>query len=251
MSSFNLNSGRLMARCLIMLGAAVSLASCSTLQTMSGVNTEEVATNTFTLNDIEATANLATYTKSKPNDFFKVGDTAEVTVHGFEEFSGNFSVDRAGELYFAHIGAIDVVGLTVADLQQQLRQRYEACCLKDPSVSVKKESQTLGRIVVDGAVTKPGSFDLAEPIKLSEAIALAGGIGREADRERVILSRVIEDQRRVMVVDIGDIQLRGAVDPVVYPEDVIFVEDSSGYLVFESFVKTLPLLSALIFAGTR
>ena len=54
-----------------------------------------------------------------------------------------------------------------------------------------------------------------------------------------------------MVVDIGDIQLRGAADPVIYPTDVIYVEDSMGRLLFKDFVETLPLVSAIIFGFTR
>ncbi len=194
----------------------------------------------------------AKYVSSKAlSNVFKVGDIAKVTVHGFEEFSGAFSLDSNGQIYFAYIGLVTVSGKTVAELQNHLREEYAACCLRSPSVSVEKESEAIGKIVVDGAVESPGSFDVFESIRLSEAIAIAGGAGQYAAKSRTILSRDFDGERRIMVLDLEAIQLHGGNDPKLYPGDVIFIEDNQGKLLFENFVKTIPLLSAVIFAVTR
>ena len=154
------------------------------------------------------------YLSSAANDnVFKIGDMTKVTVHGFEEFSGNFSVDKNGRVYFAHIGYITVSGKTIAELQTELREQYSTCCLRNPSVSVEKETEAIGKIVVDGAVDSPGAFDVFETVRLTEAIAIAGGMGENANKNRTILSRDFDGERRIMLLDLEEIQLYGGNDP--------------------------------------
>lgn len=183
-------------------------------------------------------------------DVFNVGDTAEVTVHGFEDFSGIYSVDRSGKTHFTHVGQVQVAGVTITDLQTTLRQRYGACCLQNPSVSVRKEAQKLGSIVVDGAVDEPGAFEINRIIKLSEAVALAGGVTLDGDRTTVVLARQVGNERRLASVNLEEVQL-GAYDPPIYPNDVIFVQDNAGRLMFNDFIRTVPIVNAVIYAVTR
>ena len=103
----------------------------------------------------------------------------------------------------------------------------------------------------DGAVSDAGVFEIQDVIKLSEAVALAGGMTDVANPEMTVLSRIIDGERKISNVNMTDIQLYGAADPLIFPNDVVFIQDSKGRLLYQDFVKTLPLVSAVIFAATR
>lgn len=182
---------------------------------------------------------------------FSVGDVATVAVNGFKEFSGTYTVSKDGKIYFGHIEDVYVQGLTIPEVQLKLRDLYGACCLVNPNVSVEREGQEFGRIVVDGAVNDAGVFEINEVIKLSEAVALAGGISEIANPEMTILSREINGERKISNINLTEIRMYGANDPMVYPNDVVYIQDSKGRLLYKDFVKTLPLVSALIFAASR
>ena len=199
----------------------------------------------------DKTQEAINFTPPTKQETFKVGDVATITVNGLKEFSGIYTVGNDGKIYFGHIGDVYVAGSTVPEVQFKLRQEYNNCCLVNPNVSVEREGQDFGKIVVDGAVNDAGVFDITNVIKLSEAVALAGGISEIAAPEMTVLSRQINGERRVSTVDLKSIQLYGANDPLIYPNDVIYIQDSRGRLLYKDFVKTLPLISAVILATTR
>jgi len=224
------------------------------------------ATSATQNNDLSSSleANLIFDTKvydaSQPADDFLpdikekkigTGDITEITVNGFEEFSGTYTVGNDGNIFLAHIGHVYVAGKSIPELQADLHQRYNTCCLVNPSVSIEVESQEFGKIVVDGAVKDAGVFEIDSLINLSEAIALAGGLEEIANPELTVLSREIEGKRRISTLNLNEIQRFGANDPVIYPNDVIFVQDSKGRQLYKDFIKTLPLISAVLLATTR
>ena len=185
------------------------------------------------------------------NDRFKAGDTAIIHVNGFEEFGGTYIVDQTGNIYMSYIGNINISNMTVPELQYKLTESYRTCCLVNPNISIERDAINYGKIVVDGAVNKPGVFDINEVIRLSEAIALAGGASGLANKKSVIVGREFDKERRVAAFNLDEIQLNGQHDPLIYQSDVIFVEDNKGRMVYNDFIKTVPLLSAVILGITR
>ena len=206
---------------------------------------------TFNAVQYDTQTGSAAYIPTVTEEIFRHGDKVTVTVNGFDEFSGIYTVDQAGEIFLGHIGSVRVSGLTIPELQANLYQSYNSCCLVRPNVSIEREGQAFGKIVVDGAVNDAGVFEIDEVIKLSQAIALGGGVSEIANTELVMLSRIIEGERKVSQVNLDEIRLAGANDPLIYPNDVIFIQDSKGRLLYQDFVKTLPLVSAVLLATTR
>jgi len=190
--------------------------------------------------------------RSKTRDVFKVGDIAEVEVYDVETLSTTYVVDRNGSINFPLIGTVQVAGLSTADLQTILVERYGRDFLREPSVNVKLEAQTLGRVVVDGAVNKPTVFEVNDIISLSEAIAQAQGIDQESSNgSSIFIVRNIQGERRVRVVNLKDIRELGAPDPQIVPADVIFVQDNAGRVAFREFLKTLPIINTAVILTTR
>lgn len=191
------------------------------------------------------------FTQVNPEEIFMNGDKVKITINGFQEFSGDYTVDRNGNILLGHIGTVKAAGLSVPELQSNLYSSYKSCCLVSPNVSIEREGQTFGKIVVDGAVNDAGVYEIDEVIKLSQAVALGGGASELANKEQVMLARIIDGERKVSLVNLKDIQLAGARDPLIYPNDVIFIQDSTGRLVYNDFIKTIPLISAVILGATR
>ena len=184
-------------------------------------------------------------------DRFRIGDIADIHVYNVESLSNTYPIDREGNINFPLIGTQQVAGLTTLELQKQLIQEYGANYLQTPSITVKLEASKLGNIVVDGAVSKPGVFELYKPIRLSEAVAMAGGLSENANQKEVYMVREIEGKKSVKLVNLKEIRQMGASDPQVYPQDIVYIQDSAGRAAYNEFLKTIPLLSAILIAGTR
>lgn len=191
------------------------------------------------------------YAPSFKEETFKVGDQVKVSVNGLDEFSGIYTVGNDGNILLGHIGSVTVENVTITNLQEELHARYKACCLVKPNVSIERDGQIFGKIVVDGAVNDPGVFETDSLIKLSEAIALAGGITEIANTDEIILTREIDGELKRSIIRLADIREFGANNPFIYPNDVIFVQDSEGRILYQDFVKTIPIISAVILATTR
>lgn len=88
-----------------------------------------------------------------------------------------------------------------------------------------------GIIYVTGnGVNKPGAFTLKEPIKLTAAIALAGGLSEDAKKKEVHLVRSNgPDQSAATetVINFSDIEKDATKDIVLKPYDVVMVPEST------------------------
>jgi polysaccharide export outer membrane protein len=88
-----------------------------------------------------------------------------------------------------------------------------------------------GIIYVTGnGVNKPGAFPLKEPIKLTAAIALAGGLSEDAKKKEVHLIRSNgPDQAAATesVINFSDIEKDASKDIVLKPYDVVMVPEST------------------------
>ena len=226
---------------------AVLLGGCSTLSaaSKSGAQAASILDDDF---PVVETTNIAGLTDQ---DVFKVGDLAEITVYNVENLSGTYVVNRSGEVDFPLIGKMKVAGLTTLLVQEQLTQRYGDNYLQNPSIAVKIEPRKLGKVIVDGAVTEPGVFEVFEVINLSEAIALAGGVTVDANKKEVYIVREIDGERQVRTVNLNEIRKLAGRDPKIYPNDMVFVQESGGRIAFREFLRTVPLLNTVAILSTR
>ena len=236
---------------LILVGLGLlTLSACASTGGESSDAENILADGTFYTQDFpEVSEN--TLAINAEQDRFRIGDTADIFVYNVESLTNTYPVDREGNINFPLIGTQKVAGLTTLELQQELNASYGETYLQRPSITVKREANTLGKIVVDGAVEKPGVFELTKPIRLSEAVALAGGLGQYANAKEVYMVREIEGKKRVKIVNLKDIRQFGASDPEVYPQDIIYLQKSAGKAAYNEFLRTVPLLSAILIAGTR
>lgn len=120
----------------------------------------------------------------------KKGDTLLIAVIGQPEYTHSVQVREDGRIsYFG--GDFDVAGQTVAAVNQQIREFLIAAGLvNNPVVMVSPVLQEKG-VFVGGAVKTPGRYPISPEtnIGLYRAIALAGGMAENADRQEVQLIR--------------------------------------------------------------
>ncbi len=234
-------------RALFVSAAAVSLAACAST---SGGTPDILADGEYYTQDFPEVSE-STLAINAEQDSFRVGDIADITVYNVDSLTNTYPIDREGNINFPLIGTQKVAGLNTLELQRNLITAYGENYLQSPNITVKREAQVLGNVVVDGSVSKPGVFELNKPVRLSEAVALAGGLSEYANAKEVYIVREIEGKKKVKVVNLKDIRQLGATDPTIHPQDIVYVQGSTGRLAFNEFLKTVPLLSAILIAGTR
>jgi protein involved in polysaccharide export with SLBB domain/beta-lactamase regulating signal transducer with metallopeptidase domain len=95
-------------------------------------------------------------------------------------FTKSYAVQNDGAIYFPDtgVGAVRVAGLTLAQAQAEIAQRFiDAKVSQSPTVVLTMEQYRSSRVIVQGAVRTPGAVLLqADRMTLPDAIAKAGGL---------------------------------------------------------------------------
>lgn len=108
------------------------------------------------------------------------GDLITVDVFGIEGFGRNLRVSSTGTITLPYVGAVKAAGTTTTELEEQLRKQLDGRFIKNPQVSVFVVEYRSQSVFVLGAVQKPGQYQITSPLRLIDAIGLAGGLNLEA-----------------------------------------------------------------------
>lgn len=170
-------------------------------------------------------------------------DVLAVKVFKQPDLTGDYQVDLTGNIAMPLIGNVQVAELTTSELDQRLKQQYGAKYLEHPDISVGVKSSTRRSVTVDGAVKNSGSFPVAGPVSLIQAIAQAGGTAEDANPRRVAIFRSVAGKRQAAAFDLTDIRRGLAQDPTIYPGDIVVVDGSSVKATQKAILSNIPLLS--------
>lgn len=120
-----------------------------------------------------------------------VGDVVELNVFREPDLQTQATIARDGTVQLPLIREVKLAGLTIRDAREQLRGLYDKKFLVDPQVFLNVVKYAERKFTIMGQVARPGSYELqgGERIDLLEAIGLAGGFTRIANRGRVIIQR--------------------------------------------------------------
>jgi polysaccharide export outer membrane protein len=135
-------------------------------------------------------------------------------------------VEKAGNIVqLIHSGA-DASYETI-DLREMVRNPELNRVIRDGDFINIPEA---GVFFVSGNVLKPGSYPIKESVRLSQAIAIAGGVAQDSKKREVHLVRStngdntkIEDR----IVDLIELEKDPTKDIVLQPYDVVFVPEST------------------------
>jgi polysaccharide biosynthesis/export protein len=122
------------------------------------------------------------------------GDKIRVDVFGEEKLGGEYQLDQAGQVSVPLAGTIKAQGMTNAQLEQALSQKFRTQYLRNPKVTVT--IATLAPFYVIGEVQKPGQYDYRSGLNVLTAMAIAGGPTYRASRGNVQIQRRGENKMR-------------------------------------------------------
>jgi polysaccharide export outer membrane protein len=94
------------------------------------------------------------------------------------------------------------------------------------------------QVYVVGNVFSPLTISLKEPITLSRAIAMAGGVKQDArkDKIRVVRQEPGSATKREIIVNLSAIEKKRAEDIALMPNDIIEVQTSEGKALLRSLI---------------
>lgn len=177
-----------------------------------------------------------------------IGDKISIRVFQVPDLSfDNLVIDRSGDVQMPLIGAIRGAGRTPAEMSAEVAERLSAQYLRDPQVTVTVIEAASQKITVDGAVIKPGVYEMAGSTSLLQAVAMAEGPTRVADLTKVALFRTIDGRRSVALFDLAAIRQGRASDPQVLADDVIVVDASRLNSTLRDVVGAVPALAVFRF----
>jgi polysaccharide export outer membrane protein len=132
---------------------------------------------------------LPTAELNKPRAPYRldVGDKVRVTVYREPELSGEFSVGGTGSISLPLLGEVPVKGMTGAEVEAAVTQRFANGLLRDPRVSV--DIYDVRTFAILGEVQRPGVYPAKEGTTLTDAVAMAGGYTYRANEQRILLRR--------------------------------------------------------------
>ncbi|HEV3278458.1 MAG TPA: polysaccharide biosynthesis/export family protein [Terriglobia bacterium] len=163
-----------------------------------------------------------------PNDHYTVrgGDYINVNFTIASQFNESVPVRPDG--YIALIGApeIYVMGKTVDEVNEDVRDAYAGILSEKPLLTVAVRNFQNPYFMVSGQVARPGKYFLHGDTTLAQSIAIAGGfIGATAkDSEALLLRRVSQDYVQAKVIDLKYIDKGQVYDDMhLQSGDMVFI----------------------------
>lgn len=172
---------------------------------------------------------------------FEEGETAS-NVRLNQMGQSDYRVRQNGKVDLPVIGLVDVVGLSIIEVQEKLKGLYSDSYI-DPYIQIEVTNR---RVIVF-----PGSGGSAKvvPIQndnttLMEALALAGGITERGKAKNIKVMRQTNKGREVYQVDLSTLDGLVYADMVVQANDYIYVEPTKQ--LSREFLKELTPIVSLI-----
>lgn len=174
-----------------------------------------------------ATAVLAQTDQLPPDYKIVVGDKILLTIPQRPDLDRDLVVQANGTVSLPLVGAIDVVGLTAAEVQVRLFQAMRDYYPSLSTVNVEIEASGSFEVYIIGEVGTPGKYVFRQPPNLWEAIREAGGAKPTAlmDAVRIVQdlkrgggSRVVDVQRELERGNVDNLPKLEAGDTVVLPQ---------------------------------
>lgn len=173
-----------------------------------------------------------------------IGDKLDVSVFQVPDLTlKDLIVDTSGHIQIPLIGSVPSAGRTSNELANDIATRLGARYLRNPQVTVSVTEAASQKITVDGAVTKPGVYEMQGSTSLLQAVAMAEGPTRVADLTKVAVFRTIDGRRAVALFDLASIRQGRASDPAILGDDIVVVDTSRMGSVMQTVFAALPGLA--------
>lgn len=190
------------------------LAACSTTQSIRPVEREPEG--------------FSAWSDAAPLYRLGAGDRLRVDFLLTPEMGQDAVVEQDGFVSLRSAGRVRAQNLTAGELEAAVT-RAAAANLKTPVVSIAVTEARAARIVVGGAVQRPGVYPLTARASTLEAVMQAGGFMAESRMDEVVVIRQRPDGPPMLrTVDLRGFVSRGKASEAIAlaSEDIVFVPRS-------------------------
>ena len=182
-----------------------------------------------------------------------IGDILEITVFGEKEMHvEKTQVAPDGKIYYSILNGVEAEGKTIPEVNQDIASRLGDLFV-DPKVTMVPKSLTDYSYRILGRVNMPGIYPLVKPVRLREAIAEAGDLISDTDKnlprygdeempyQDLCASFIVRDNQRLSV-DFKSLILEGDEAQNVYlqPGDYVYIAPAEKREVFVLGSLTAP-----------
>ena len=138
-------------------------------------------------------------------------------------------IARDGTVQLPLLREVKLAGMTVREARDMLAKLYGQKYLVNPQVYLNVVQFAQRKFTIMGQIAKPGSYDLqgGQTLDLLEAIGMAGGFTRIADRGRVLIRRKTSDGNSEIIKANAKRMAEGKIEIIdIKPGDVITIGES-------------------------
>jgi polysaccharide export outer membrane protein len=129
------------------------------------------------------------------------GDVLRIAVYSQPDLTTETRLDERGEIIFPLLGAVKLGGMTPGAAGREISKRLRSGgFLVDPHVNLNVVQYRSQQVSVLGRVNRPGQFALEKPGRVSDVLALAGGVMPDA-AEVITLIRANDGKAQFTEID--------------------------------------------------
>lgn len=142
---------------------------------------------------------------------------------------GNFRVYSSGKMILPLVGAVEVAGLTIEQVQTKLVEVFKTY-IRQPVVSVEIQEFKSQPLYLLGKFNKPGLYYLDRPTHLLHGLALGNGM---QDRSNLRGARIVRNEK-ILPVDIYALLYSNDMKQniLLKPGDTIYVPSNEEQLIY-------------------
>ena len=155
-------------------------------------------------------------------------DVVQVKVYQEDDLETKMRIGKDGTTSFPLIGVINLGGKTVAQAADLIRARLADGYLVNPQITVSVIEYAKRRFTVLGRVQKPGTYEIPneESMTFLQAVAMAGGYTRLANRGSVTVTRMVGGKKINFNLDLKSATSDLNTQPFeILPDDTITVAE--------------------------
>jgi len=155
-------------------------------------------------------------------------DVVQVKIYQEDDLETKMRIGKDGTTSFPLIGVINLGGKTVAQAADLIRARLANGYLVNPQVTVSVIEYAKRRFTVLGQVQKPGTYEIPneESMTFLQAVAMAGGYTRLANRGSVTVTRMVGGKKTNFNLDLKSATSDLNTQPFeILPDDTITVAE--------------------------
>jgi len=203
---------------------------------------------------------LASPAWSADSDYLMgTGDVLRITVYGQPELTTEARVGESGGITFPLIGEVKMAGNTPAQGETEIAKRLnKGGFILDPFVTLNVVQYRGQQVTVLGQVNRPGKYALEKVSRVTEVLALAGGVAGDG-ADRVTLVRTRDDKTEYRDIDLIALFRPGGEDgnEVVQDGDIVNVARQPMFYIYGEvqrpgafrLVQNMSVVQALSMGG--